>query len=464
MSPLYPPLLKWAWLRILVGDQDYAQFLLDRLQFLQLFGGEIGDVDIVDTSTDHTTLGERAWRREASRSSRHTLISEVVWGDGGAYNLPMTIYVDISAAVHRRAGLGRYAESLVRALAAPIRDELALFYNRERGVEPLKGLPPLPTSTVAMGYKPWRMLVWLGQLGRVSFNRLLPGATLFHATEHLMMPLRGIPTVLTVHDLIFRQLPEHHKPLNRWYLNWTMPLYCRRADHIIAVSEATRRDLIAAYDLPAEKITVVHEAASPRFTPQSLAAHAQARTRYTLPEAYLLYVGTIEPRKNLGRLLAAWAPLHQAGECPPLVLVGKRGWLSEGFFAALEGSPARDGVILTGYVPDEDLPAIYSAATAFVWPSLYEGFGLPPLEAMASGTPVVCSDASSMPEVVGDAALLFNATSEEAIRDALRKIVQDAALREDLRERGTARAQAFSWSRAAEETLDVYERVQVRSR
>lgn len=375
----------------------------------------------------------------------------------------MSIYVDVSAAVHRRAGLGRYAESLVGALATSMRDELALFYNREHGIEPLKGLPPLPTSTVALGYKPWRMLVWLGQLARIPFNRLLPGAALFHATEHLLMPLRGVPTVLTVHDLIFRQLPEHHKPLNRWYLNWTMPLYCRRADHIIAVSEATRQDLIAAYGLLPETITVVHEAASPRFTPQPTATQAQARAKYGLPDAYVLYVGTIEPRKNLERLLAAWAPLYRAGACPPLVVVGKRGWLSEGFFAALEASPARDGVILTGYVPDEDLPAIYSAATAFVWPSLYEGFGLPPLEAMASGTPVICSDASSMPEVVGDAALLFDPTSEDALRDALRRITADAALRESLREWGKVRAATFSWSRAATETMAVYAQVQARS-
>ncbi|MDY7079298.1 MAG: glycosyltransferase, partial [Chloroflexota bacterium] len=175
----------------------------------------------------------------------------------------MTIYLDVSAAVHHRAGLGRYAESLAHALVAQPTNQLplSLFYNRERGIEPLVGLEHLPARTVALGYKPWRMLVWMGQLARISFDRLLPGAELFHATEHLLLPLRAVPTVLTVHDLIFRHLPEHHKPLNRWYLNLTMPLYCRRATHIIAISECTRRDLIAAYSLPPEKITVIHEAA-----------------------------------------------------------------------------------------------------------------------------------------------------------------------------------------------------------
>ena len=130
------------------------------------------------------------------------------------------------------------------------------------------------------------------------------------------------------------------------------------------------------------------------------------RQRYQLPEKYLLYVGTIEPRKNLLRLLNVWEKLYKAAEVPPLVIVGSRGWLSEDFFSALANSPARNGALLTGYVRDEDLPALYAAATAFVFPSLYEGFGLPPLEAMACGTPVICSNTSSLPEVVGDAALL----------------------------------------------------------
>ncbi len=371
----------------------------------------------------------------------------------------MSIYLDVSAAVHRRAGLGRYAESLAQALAAEIPDELALFFNRERGIQPLAGLESLKHTTVSLGYKPWRMLVWLGQRVRISLNRLVPGATLFHATEHLLMPLRGIPTVMTVHDLIFRHLPEHHKQLNRWYLNWTMPLYCRRADHLIAVSEATRRDIIAAYRVPPEKVSVIYEAAAPHFRPQSEEEQVRVRRAYGLPERYILYVGTIEPRKNLERLLQAWVPLYQAHECPPLVIVGKRGWLSDGFFAALEACPAREGVILTGYVQDGDLPAVYSGATAFVFPSLYEGFGLPPLEAMACGTPVVCSNASSLPEVVGDAALLVDPLDGAALQQALRRLAADGELQGALRSQGLARSAAFTWRKAAQRTLSVYDRV-----
>ncbi|TET55068.1 MAG: glycosyltransferase family 1 protein, partial [Anaerolineales bacterium] len=221
----------------------------------------------------------------------------------------MAIYVDVSAAVHHRAGLGRYAESLARALVDGDGQRYRLFYNRERGVDSPAGLEHITARTVALGYKPWRMLVWLGQLARLGFDRLLPDGELFHATEHLLPPLRGIPTVLTVHDLIFRHLPAHHKRLNRWYLNATMPLYCRRASHIIAVSDYTRQDLIEAYGVSPDKITVVHEAADPQFRPWPSHAVEAVRARYGLPERYLLLVGTVEPRKNLGLLAEAFETL-----------------------------------------------------------------------------------------------------------------------------------------------------------
>ncbi len=371
----------------------------------------------------------------------------------------MTITFDISAAVHRRAGLGRYAESLGRALLPLLGDRLAFFYNAEAGVQPLAGLEHVPTRTVALGYKPWRMLVWLGQLAHIPFNRLLPGAALFHATEHLVMPLSGVPAVMTVHDLIFRRYPAHHKPLNRWYLNLTMPLYCRRASHIIAVSEQTRRDVMDAYGAPAEKITVIYEAASPNFTAQSSEAVATMAVRYGLPQRYILSVGTIEPRKNLGRVLAAFERLRAEGLVDALVIVGKKGWLYDDFFDQLERSPARNAVIFPGWVADEDLPAMYSGAASLAFPSEFEGFGLPVLEAMACGAPVVCSNTSSLPEVAGDAALLVDPLDTDALTDALRRVLSEPGLAGTLRARGVAQAAKFSWERAARETAAVYERL-----
>jgi glycosyltransferase involved in cell wall biosynthesis len=176
----------------------------------------------------------------------------------------------------------------------------------------------------------------------------------------------------------------------------------------------------------------------------------------------MLCVGTIEPRKNLARLLEAWEPLYLAREAPPIVMVGRRGWLTDDFFAALERSPARNGVIFPGWVADDDLPAVYAAADLFLFPSIYEGYGLPVLEAMAAGAPVACSSATSIPEVAGDAALLFDPLQTESIRGTIRAGLADAALRDELRRRGFRRAAQFSWERAADETLVLYNRLRGR--
>lgn len=370
----------------------------------------------------------------------------------------MSIYIDVSAAVHKRAGLGRYAESLARALVRREPDRFALFHNREPGFQPLEGLEDIPSRSVPLGYKPWRMVVWLGQLARIGFDRLLPGAELFHATEHLLLPLHHVPTVLTVHDLIYHLFPRHHKRLNYWYLSLTMPLYCRRADAIITVSESSKRDLVRCYGVPADKVTVVYEAAAPHFRPATPEAVAAVRGRYGLPERYVIYVGTIEPRKNLVRLLEALQLLHGKGEEVKLVVVGGLGWLYEEFLRRLEEAPAGK-VIVLGYVPDEDLPALYSGATLFALPSLYEGFGLTVLEAMACGTPVVCSHTSSLPEIAGDAARYFNPTDVQAMAEVMHQVLEDKESQEEMRARGLAQAARFSWSRAAEETMAVYHRL-----
>ena len=265
-----------------------------------------------------------------------------------------------------------------------------------------------------------------------------------------------MPTVLTVHDLIFRRYAAYHKPLNRWYLNATMPLFCRRADAIIAVSEQSKRDVVEAYGIPPEKITVIYEAADPRFCPQPPETVAAARARYGLPDRYLLFVGTIEPRKNLGRVLAAFERLHADGLTDALVIVGKRGWLYDDFFARLEGSPAKQAVIFPGFVPDADLPAVYAGSQALAFPSEFEGFGLPVLEAMACGTPVVCSNTSSLPEVAGDAALLVDPLDVDALADALASVLGDVELASICGE-GVGSGPRFSWRETAlRETLAVY--------
>jgi glycosyltransferase involved in cell wall biosynthesis len=371
----------------------------------------------------------------------------------------MPVYVDVSAAVHSRAGLGRYAASLVEALDAHAPAELALFYNRDRAIRTLSGLSHLPRRTVHAGYKPWRMAVWMGQYLGIGFDRLVPDADLFHATEHLLPPLKRCPTVLTVHDLIYHLFPQHHKRLNYWFLNAAMPLFCRRADALIAISEATKRDIVAYHDVAAEKITVIPEAAAPHFRPASPEAVEQVRTTYHLPTRYMLHVGTIEPRKNLKRVIQALERMCAQGLEAHLVIVGSKGWLFEPFFAALERSPAREAVILPGYVSDADLPAVYTGATLTVMSSVYEGFGLPILESMACGTPVVSSGAASLPELGGDAARYFDPYDVEEMTTQLSAVWQDVELREAMRTQGLAQAARFSWARAAQETWTLYQRL-----
>lgn len=369
----------------------------------------------------------------------------------------MTLYLDVSAGVNVQAGLGRYCRSLTNAMLPYLYEPPTLFYNRIQGrTQPIPGLEDCPQKSIGMGYKPWRMAVWMGQLARLSFKRLVPGVTLFHAMEHLLMPLRGVPTVLTVHDLIFKLFPEHHKSLNHIFLNNAMPVFVRRADAIITISEASKRDLMEHYSVPAEKITVIYEAAAPNFSAPTSADIQRVRAHYQLPEQFLLVVGTIEPRKNYSRLLEALMRLREQYHDLKLVVVGSKGWLFEDFFRRIEELKAREHVIFPGYVPDDDLPAVYGAATLAVMASIYEGFGLPVLEAMACGTPVVSSNTASLPELGGDVARYFNPLDVDEMTATIDEVLGNESLRQRMAQRSPAHAAQFSWDRAARETLAVY--------
>lgn len=370
----------------------------------------------------------------------------------------MTLVLDVSAGVNVSAGLGRYSRSLTQALLPYLSEPPTLFYNQIAGRSQLiTGLEHCPTRRVRLGYKPWRMAVWMGQAVRTPFNPLLPPDTaLFHAHEHLLMPLRGVPTILTVHDLIFKLFPEHHKRLNYLFLNNAMPLFVKRADAIITISEASKRDLIAHYNTPPEKITVVYEAAAPSFTAPSPVDIQRVRAKFQLPEQFMLVVGTIEPRKNYSRLVEALMRLRERHPDLKLVVVGSKGWLFESLFQTIHDVKASDHVLFPGYVPDDDLPAVYSAATVVVMPSVYEGFGLPVLEAMACGVPVASSNAASLPELGGAAARYFDPAQTDDMLTVIDQILSSESLQAEMRMAGLAQAEQFSWDRAARETLAVY--------
>jgi glycosyltransferase involved in cell wall biosynthesis len=286
-------------------------------------------------------------------------------------------------------------------------------------------------------------------------DALFPGVDVFHATEHLLPRLRRVRSVFTLHDLIFQFDPGSHKPLNLAFLRTMVPRFLRAADAVIAVSESTRRDAVRLYRVPSDKIRVIYEGVDSRFRllsrPEALTA---VRRRYNLPDRFVLHVGTIEPRKNLPLLFDALKAL--ADERCALVVAGKVGWRTGPIFERLRKLGLNDRVRFIGFVPDDDLPALFNAASLVAMPSKYEGFGLPVLEAMACGTPAIASNTSSLPEVGGDAALYAAPDDVAAWVESIRRVLGDASLRASLREKGLRQAARFRWDAAARQTADVY--------
>jgi glycosyltransferase involved in cell wall biosynthesis len=267
--------------------------------------------------------------------------------------------------------------------------------------------------------------------------------------------------VVSIHDLSFEHLPETFKRRSRAQLRLTVRRSARKATHILALSEHARADIVATYGIPPDRITAIPLAAADRFQPVVDERELQrVRHTYGIAGDYILTVGSIQPRKNLGRLIAAYARLRTDAKVgrPQLVIVGRQAWLVGETLRAIKDSGFSDSIILTGYVPDDDLPALYSGARCFVYPSFFEGFGLPPLEAMKCGVPVVAGNRTSLVEVVGDAGILVDPLDPEAIALGLSQVLSDEDLREELGSRGLERSRLFNWRATAKRTLEVYER------
>ncbi len=367
----------------------------------------------------------------------------------------MQIGVDASRlAVQARTGTEHYTWELLHALGRlDQRNDYVLYCNQTP-----RTLPPLP-STFQLRPIPFPR-AW--SHGRLSLEMLLHPPDVLFVPAHALPLVPGPRSVVTIHDLGFLHRPEAHTRIQRLYYRLFTRLSAWRATHIIAISGATKRDLQRFYGTPDAKVTVVYHGVHPRFHPiDDHEAVGRTLTRYRISTPYLLFVSTVQPRKNVSRLIEAFAiARHSFQDRPPptLVLAGKRGWLSDRIDRrAAELGIAQD-VKFVGYVDDRDLPALLNGALAYVIPSLYEGFGMTVLEAQACGTPVLASNVSALPEVVGDAGLLVDPYDVDAIATGLVRIVNDAALRARLRERGLHRAGGWTWERTARETLAVLER------
>jgi len=376
----------------------------------------------------------------------------------------MRIGIDYTSAARQSAGIGRFTRELVRAALALDED------NDYRLL--VAGRQPVAQAHLPRASRRYRLVqtpisernlvrLWHRLQIPLPVEVFLGRVDIFHSPDFVLPPVARAVKVLTIHDLSFLRVPECADPRLRWYLGQVVPRSVGRADFLLADSESTRRDLVELLGVPPDRVQVIYGGVDAMFAPvEDAEALRRAREKYARGRPFILAVGTLEPRKNYPTLIRAFARARQAARLPhALVIVGRKGWVYEPIFAAVDDLGLHDEVIFPGFVPDEELPALYNAADVLVTPSFYEGFGLPALEAMACGTPVIVSDVSSLPEVVGEAGVRIDPRDEAGLAEAIVRVVGDSALRAGLREAGLRRAREFTWDRAARELLGVYARL-----
>ncbi|HQV68423.1 MAG TPA: glycosyltransferase family 1 protein [Thermoflexales bacterium] len=372
--------------------------------------------------------------------------------------MTLRVALDISSGLAHSAGVSRYALELAKELKLREQDgaiALRLFHN----LQPLTNLPKtlaaIPRTFAPLSNKTWRAFLLSGVSPPPSWLPI-KNTDIFHGLDVITPPL-NIPTVITLHDLTTVLFPKFHSKFNAVYQKLALPVMVRRADRIIADSMSTRRDAISLLKIPEDRIEVVHLGVNHDvFYPRPDALEVVRQNLGNI-DKYILGVGTLEPRKNLLALLQACCALED--EAPTLVLAGAKGWGRSELFKQVERLGLTKKVIFTGFVSEDLLANLYSAASMFVYPSYYEGFGLPVLEAMACGAPVICSNTSSLPEVVGEAAILISPDDIGAIAQAIRLFINDKEMTAKMRARSLEQAAKFTWQRTADETICVYHKV-----
>lgn len=356
-------------------------------------------------------------------------------------------------------GIGRYAVELLRALVSTPGAPEVVVLATER--EDAHGLRNTCEYHRLAGNHLLPSLLTIG-------NAVIPAAArryhldVIHDPNGIapfLGPRGGVCRIVTIYDAFAYVIPDVHNRLDNWRYRWHLPHAARRSDAIVTVSDSSRRDIIRYLGLRPEAVQITSGGVQPHFRPVTNDGQRQALlARYGIHRPYILYVGGLNARKNVGRLLEAFNGIREQYPDLALVIGGKRQWRTAEIDEAFTRLALEDHVLFTGYVDDADLPALYSAAVAFVFPSLYEGFGLPPLEAMACGTPVITSNVSSLPEVVGDAALTVDPFDVPALTSAIAQLLGDDTLRASLRERGLVRAATFRWEHVARDTIAIYDR------
>jgi len=369
----------------------------------------------------------------------------------------MRVGIDAGPLKHARSGgIRRYTESLIRALGrqSPNNDYVLFRAPDAARLDSLQELGDnFAWDQLEFPLKRWMDYFHLfGASDKIDF---------YHGTNYSAPLLAQQPSVLTVHDLTVQLFPEVH-PRHRRLAHSMLPLLCRKARRLIADSFNTKEDLIRHFGVDEDRIDVVHLAVSEEFQPiEDAVERERVRTRYGLPESFLLFVGSIEPRKNLPWLMRSVKELRDEGFPHKLVVAGQGepGFVEELRQTALSlGLSLGDDVVLTGFVEEADLPALYSCSELFVFPSIYEGFGLPPLEAMACGVPVLLPENSSFTEYYRDCSLMVDLSEPAVLTDGIRQLLEDSDLCASLVKKGLERAHSRSWDHVAAETIEVYER------
>ncbi|MFC1667878.1 glycosyltransferase family 4 protein [Chlamydiota bacterium] len=374
----------------------------------------------------------------------------------------MRIVIDIQPLLHERTGIGHYIYNCVNSLQEiDTKNDYVLHYFNF-----LKKNPPiaiineqfiLKRSSLIPGRlleKYWKYTIWPG------YDFFSGGADIFHFPNFIIHPVKRAKAFVTIHDLSFKVVPEFTEPRNLRYLSSCIESTLERADHILTDSVFIKNQIITEYHYSKEKISVVPLGVAPHF--KRITDHtkrALVKKKYALPDDIILYVGTVEPRKNLATLFEAFSSLknNPLFKHTKIIIAGMKGWLLDYIYRPLMNSGIEDRVIFTGYVPDEEIPVLMSLAKVFVFPSFYEGFGLPPLEAMACGVPVISSNSASLPEILGDNALFFDPHSPQQLAEMMVTLYQDMNIYTSFQEKGLAHFKRYDWKFTGEKLMRIYE-------
>jgi glycosyltransferase involved in cell wall biosynthesis len=370
------------------------------------------------------------------------------------HNTQLRVALDAHMVGEQETGNETYVLNLICGLAATDTETPYVLYSPHP--DALRVCGQLPANFTICRVRPAQdaLRIAFGMPARVAHDRM----DVLHVT-YVAPPIVSSAVVATVHDVSYLVYPQAFSRRDRLILGTQVPRTLRRAEAVITVSQHARREICGRYGTPEDKVHVVYQAISPVFRRLDEPSSERIRAQYRIGGPYVLAVGNLQPRKNLPRLIRAYAKLRRAGiYSGQLALVGKSAWRESDIYNEMRRLGLEQQIVLTGYVNEDDLVALYAGADLFVYPSLYEGFGLPPLEAMACGCPVVASNTSSLPEVVGDAALTADPTSDETLAAAMARLIHDTELRRNLVYRGLAHAKRFSREAFAGEVRAIYDR------